>query len=411
MTQDFSSLRTTEDIINALSVLYFNLNEIERNYYDIFLNPEELTVQLQRYNDQGLLETIPVDNLAKLRTVAIVGSGNPNGQEIAVAGVGRFYLDTSSGALYYKKSGTDSYGWEILWSGANFVEDIDFLAPDGNASQLSNLNMDNAGTGTLSVSRGGTGANSITGLVKANGTAPMTSAVEGIDYLGASSTVGIICYYPVEPIPSGWLKCDGSAYDRVGTYARLFAKIGTAYNKAGDSDSIFRVPNLMNYDVNDNTTLPYYVRCWDGRTTLGASATQAAQVGQHNHELTGNVGMESEHVHDRGTMNITGKFSGVGDSTHQPTFEGSFYKANTSNFPAQGVILSNEGKKDDYFGFDASTSWEGVTSGPKTYNSDTSSYENGHTHSLEGVSTDNNTTDSTNENRVASMMMIPIIKY
>ena len=32
MTQDFSSLRTTEDIINALSTLYFNLNEIERVY-------------------------------------------------------------------------------------------------------------------------------------------------------------------------------------------------------------------------------------------------------------------------------------------------------------------------------------------------------------------------------------------
>ena len=33
MSSDFSSLRSTEDIINALSTLYFNLNEIEHNLF------------------------------------------------------------------------------------------------------------------------------------------------------------------------------------------------------------------------------------------------------------------------------------------------------------------------------------------------------------------------------------------
>ena len=58
MTQDFSSLRTTEDIINALSTLYFNLNEIERIYYDMFINPVPMDVTFQRYDDTGKLETI-----------------------------------------------------------------------------------------------------------------------------------------------------------------------------------------------------------------------------------------------------------------------------------------------------------------------------------------------------------------
>jgi microcystin-dependent protein len=398
MTQDFSSLRTTEDIINALSVLYFNLNEIERNYYDIFINPKSMTVNLQRYNDQGVLDTVPVKNLASLQTAALTGIGSPDG--MVSAEVGKFYIDTSDYSLYFKSSGNDSYGWVLIWSALNLKEDDDYLAPDGSAPQLKDLNMDNASLGTLAVERGGTGKGSITGIVKGNGTDPMTNATDGADFLGPISTVGVICYYPVTPIPYGWLMCDGSAYSKTGDYARLGNKLGNKYNLVGDSDDIFRVPNLMNYDVNNPSTLPYYIRSWNGHDESKVGTVQQEQVGAHNHPLSGNVGVESAHVHDKGSMNITGAFGS--DWTYT---DGAFYYDSTMH----SADNSAGGSNDNTIRFDASRAWTGVTSGPKTLVD--GNYESGHTHSMNGLSTSNNTTDSTNENRVSSMLMIPIIKW
>lgn len=56
--------------------------------------------------------------------------------------------------------------------------------------------------------------------------------------------------------------------------------------------------------------------------------------------------------------NITGTFSGVGQAYHSPaspaTLTGAFYRVNTTDAPAGGVAISNEGAKDDVFGIDAS---------------------------------------------------------
>lgn len=401
MTQDFSSLRTTEDIINALSVLYFNLNEIERNYYDIFINPKSMTVNLQRYNELGVLDTVPVKNLASLQTAALTGVGSPDG--VVSAEVGKFYIDTSDYSLYFKSSGNDSYGWVLIWSALNLKENDDYLAPDGSAPQLRDLNMDNASLGTLAVERGGTGTGSITGIIKGNGTASMTAAVDGVDYLGGNSFVGIVAYYPVRytpqglnAIPTGWLICDGSAYSR-STYERLYNKIGNTYG-AGDGSTTFNVPNLMN-DGNGN---PFFIRCWDGSSSF--NTVQQGQVGVHNHPLNGNTGSEKDHVHKRGNMEITGSFNSNGDTSFSGgsgalsvSGSGGKYAQNWYGSPAGTVT------------FKASNGWSGVTSGPFT---DSSGTEEGHSHSLEGLSTGNNSTGTnSNETRVLNKMLIPIIKY
>ena len=44
-------------------------------------------------------------------------------------------------------------------------------------------------------------------------------------------------------IPDGWLLCDGSTQSRTGQYSPLFAIIGTTYANAGDSGSVFRLPD------------------------------------------------------------------------------------------------------------------------------------------------------------------------
>lgn len=55
-----------------------------------------------------------------------------------------------------------------------------------NATDVSNA------TGTLVVANGGTGATTITGLVKGNGTSAFTAAVGGTDYQTAQSVTGIV---------------------------------------------------------------------------------------------------------------------------------------------------------------------------------------------------------------------------
>ncbi len=61
----------------------------------------------------------------------------------------------------------------------------------GNGSSLTSLNANNISSGTLGVTRGGTGVGTLTGLVKGNGTSAMTAAVAGTDYVvGGTTTVG-----------------------------------------------------------------------------------------------------------------------------------------------------------------------------------------------------------------------------
>lgn len=57
------------------------------------------------------------------------------------------------------------------------------------ATDIPNLSASKITTGTLAVARGGTGASTLTGLVKGNGTAAMTTAVAGTDYVIPSGSI------------------------------------------------------------------------------------------------------------------------------------------------------------------------------------------------------------------------------
>lgn len=96
--------------------------------------------------------------------------------------------------------------------------------------------------------------------------------------------------------------------------------------------------------------------------TGGSATTNLVlnNIPSHNHSC----GTAGNHSHTRGSMNITGGFSGVGAKYAgvPNTVSGAFYVANTSTNPTQGVKINNDGDRDDYFGFDASKSWTGSTS-------------------------------------------------
>lgn len=393
ISAQIANVRTMQDVINLLMILFTNLNNQNEMYYDMFLNPTPMDIELERYDENGELVTVVLPNRAKERITTYSGEGNPNGS--VTASQGALYIDTITYSLYYKGYGTDSYGWILIYSADN----LNYLAPNGNGSGLTNLNANSISSGTLSVARGGTGANSLTGILKGNGTSAITAAVEGVDYMGVNSLTGIICFYPIYDsslenygIPTGWLRCDGyKGYLRT-DYPNLFAVLGTKYGS--NSNTTFGVPDMTNL----------YVKCWDGSSV---GVTQGGQVGKHRHALNGTTGSESAHTHTRGSMNITGKIDGSANPQVHETF-GELVQQYTSVdgafVPIWGIqdAVADAGTESAQmrgFNFDASRSWTGTTSGGSS-----------HSHTLSG-NTNYNSVGTTDKNEVDHITMVPIIKY
>lgn len=368
------NIRTMEDVAYLLNILYTNLNNLDRVYYDMLINPTPMDIELQRYDDKGELVTVTLPNRAKDLISTYTGIGNPNGKQIADAGA--LYLDLDALNLYFKASGSDSYAWYMLFTSSNLVAGVDYLAPNGNGSQLTSLNLDNVGSGLLRVSRGGTGTTILNGVLKGNGTDAVTSAVIDTDYVSPTQLTGIICYYPVTNIPKGWLVCDGAPYSRV-TYRRLFDIIGTKYG-SGDGNTTFNVPDLSGVTI----------RGYASNVTQALGVTVDGTVGGHTHDITGVTSDDGNHSHSRGTMNITGRVV-----TNQGGSQGAFYDTGTNYIWGGG---RSDAKQNGGRGFDASRSWTGYTS-----------VEGLHSHTLTGTASAN----SLSENTVKNITLIPIIKY
>jgi hypothetical protein len=137
----------------------------------MFWNPTPMDLDLEKYNEKGELVVVQHPNVAKMRISTYSGVGSPEG--VLVADMGAFYIDTTSGDLYYKAADSgSSAGWRLIWNVNNLRANVNYLAPDGNGSKLRELNADEIKRGMLGVPYGGTGVNSITGLIKGNGTEP-----------------------------------------------------------------------------------------------------------------------------------------------------------------------------------------------------------------------------------------------
>ena len=90
---------------------------------------------------------------------------------------------------------------------------------------------------------------------------------------------GEIRIFAMNACPTGWLETNGASLLRAGTYAGLFANIGTTWGSADGSH--FNIPDLRG-------TVP---RAWDhGRgldpATPAFAAYEADTVGPHNHPIT-----------------------------------------------------------------------------------------------------------------------------
>ena len=102
-----------------IDVVAENLTELLTNtvnmtsvFYDVFLNPTPMDVEIQQYDDNNELITVTIPNRAKDKQIAKDGEGSPEG---AVDGpIGSAYVDTLTDNIYFKTSGSDAYGWTLV---------------------------------------------------------------------------------------------------------------------------------------------------------------------------------------------------------------------------------------------------------------------------------------------------------
>ena len=133
------------------------------------------------------------------------------------------------------------------------------------------------------------------------------SIVEGVP------TGSVFCI-AANTVPTGYVKCNGASYSRTGTYAALFAVIGTTY---GGSGSNFNVPDLRGE----------FVRGFDDSRGVDSGRSindpQGGQNASHNHSvslttsttsLTGSINGISESFGSFGGS-ASGVFSKVGGNT------------------------------------------------------------------------------------------------
>lgn len=242
-----------DQIQEQLSMLQTSYGNLNRTYYNMFYNSTPMDITLQIYNEDGSLETITVPNRAKNSIRCSTYTGSPEGNVIGTTGT--LCIDTISKQLYYKTTNSGAYGWICMYTEANLVEGKTFLAPNGSGSLLEDIDAEKITLNQLAVLNGGTGCSSLQGILKGNGTDPVTTAVAGEDFLAPADFSGMVVYVLTPTPPAGFLACDGSMISKA-TYARLFEQIGTTFGEDEDGTH-FALPNLDGL----------FIRCWTGGNT------------------------------------------------------------------------------------------------------------------------------------------------
>lgn len=158
---------------------------------------------------------------SSLTSVGTITSGTWNGTTIAVANGGTGQTTYTDGQLLIGNSATSSLSKATLTAGTGVTITngngtitiastgttytagdgldlvgnefaVDLKANGGLVIESTELAVDlgaSAITGTLAVGDGGTGATTLTGIIKGNGTSAFTAATEGTDYLSNTSTI------------------------------------------------------------------------------------------------------------------------------------------------------------------------------------------------------------------------------
>ena len=235
-----------EQIVALLEYLFTNMNNLDRLYYDMFINTTPLMLKLERYNEDGVLETHNIPNRAMDRQSVLQGRGTPEGS--VEASLGNMYFDIQNNNIYIKISEGGSYGWVLIRTSSNFIPGEDYLRPDGSAAHLRDLSTTSFDIGLLKTDVGGTGTTGLNGIIKGQGPGvPYTTAVAGIDYLTQDDFVGMLVMVPydIDKLPPSLLPCNGAPAP-INSYPQLYNRIGSKYGLSPDGLS-FYLPDYRDY--------------------------------------------------------------------------------------------------------------------------------------------------------------------
>lgn len=145
---------------------------------------------------------------------------------------------------------------------------------------------------------------------------------------------GIIALWPTDnPLPSGWIECNGQAISRT-TFQALFNVIGIGYG-AGNGSTTFNVPDMTGRAVFGKEATQNRITA----AVSGVTSTVMGAVGGHEgtqqHTHTANV-TDNGHVHGGGSVNLQGfDVNGFGGECFGVTSQGNTGSAGT------GISVSN----------------------------------------------------------------------
>ena len=186
------------------------------------------------------------------------------------------------------------------------------------------------------------------------------------DLLNRVYPVGSIYMSAVNVSPAAFLGGTWQAIEQ----GRMLMAAGSSWQAGTTGGAAYHALTIAELPAHDHSATETAA----GGHTHGASTGSA---GAHSH--SGSTNNAGDHAHTRGSMNITGSFSGVGDDSHEPSYSGAFYKTGGRSIP----VLNDLSDPDYVTGFDASRSWTGWTSTNGNHSHSLSiSSAGAHTHSV-----------------------------
>ena len=140
--------------------------------------------------------------------------------------------------------------------------------------------LNNPGANATAVASLAAGQLCVVSYDPSTGTFVLLNSPPPINTSGVPS--GMIMWWTTTTPPSNWLVCNGQAVSRA-TYAELNAiasgfSYGAPYG-AGDGSTTFNLPNLTNG--------AQFIRSYDGATSGTFGGVQGANLGAHNHTVSG----------------------------------------------------------------------------------------------------------------------------
>lgn len=307
---------TFVDLTTVVPASWFNtLQKHLAGFMNLRVSVSGDAVQVVGATDNGVASVYIGGEMRRNETTAshtfvAEGAGTYNVYAVATAAVDTFAIEVSTttpATSPYRKIA------EVDWDGADITELRGVRATKTDEHDHSGYAQPKVPHSALADLTSG---DPHTQYVLPDGSRPFTGAVVGVTPVGASDLatrayadgilltvpIGSIFYWPSDdPVPTGFLECDGAAVSRT-TYASLFATISTTYG-AGNGTTTFNVPGAT------------------GRMFMGKAASTSlnAKGGSltHSHTLAGHTHVRNAHTHPSTGHTHTGPTTAAGGShTH-----------------------------------------------------------------------------------------------